>query len=130
MNLFTVNRIARLPLASRKVALVTGAATGIGRSRCSRSRAQDRRRGELQRERQGVAVQLIVPYVQGGGSDQRARLVARHLAESLREDIEVVNRTGAVVAATHSLSPRNSAHVNLLAQFWDDRVPHTVTILE
>jgi tripartite-type tricarboxylate transporter receptor subunit TctC len=41
-------------------------------------------------------VQLVVPYVQGGGSDQRARLAARHLAKHLGETIEVVNRTGAV----------------------------------
>lgn len=41
-------------------------------------------------------MQLIVPYVQGGGSDQRARLVARHLEKTLRQKIDVVNRTGAV----------------------------------
>jgi tripartite-type tricarboxylate transporter receptor subunit TctC len=45
-------------------------------------------------------IQLIVPYVQGGGSDQRARLVARHLAAELGEPIEVVNRTGAIVGHT------------------------------
>jgi tripartite-type tricarboxylate transporter receptor subunit TctC len=41
-----------------------------------------------------------VPYVQGGGSDQRARLVARHLETHLGERIEVVNRTGAIVGHT------------------------------
>ena len=41
-------------------------------------------------------IQLIVPYVAGGGSDQRARLVARHMARHLGEDIQAVNRTGAV----------------------------------
>lgn len=46
------------------------------------------------------AIQLIVPYVQGGGSDQRARLVARYLAGELGESIEVVNRTGAIVGHT------------------------------
>jgi tripartite-type tricarboxylate transporter receptor subunit TctC len=45
-------------------------------------------------------IQLIVPYVQGGGSDQRARLVARYLAQELGEPIEVVNRTGAIVGHT------------------------------
>ncbi|TFZ01278.1 tripartite tricarboxylate transporter substrate binding protein [Ramlibacter rhizophilus] len=46
------------------------------------------------------AIRLIVPYVQGGGSDQRARLVARHLATVLGEPVEVVNRTGAIVGHT------------------------------
>ena len=43
-----------------------------------------------------MSIQLIVPYVAGGGSDQRARLAARTLAKHLGEPIEVVNRTGAV----------------------------------
>jgi tripartite-type tricarboxylate transporter receptor subunit TctC len=43
-----------------------------------------------------VTIQLIVPYVAGGGSDQRARLVARFMSKHVREAIEVVNRTGAV----------------------------------
>jgi tripartite-type tricarboxylate transporter receptor subunit TctC len=43
-----------------------------------------------------VTIQLIVPYVAGGGSDQRARLVARFMSKHLGEPIEVVNRTGAV----------------------------------
>jgi len=41
-------------------------------------------------------IQLVVPYVAGGGSDQRARLAARYMAKHLGEPIEVVNRTGAV----------------------------------
>ena len=41
-------------------------------------------------------IQLIVPYVAGGGSDQRARLAARYMAKHLGEEVEVVNRTGAV----------------------------------
>ena len=41
-------------------------------------------------------MQLIVPYVAGGGSDQRARLAAKYLGQHLREEIEVINRTGAV----------------------------------
>jgi len=45
-------------------------------------------------------IQLIVPYVQGGGSDQRARLVARYFARHLGEPVEVVNRTGAIVGHT------------------------------
>ena len=46
------------------------------------------------------AIQLIVPYLQGGGSDQRACLVARFLEEQIDEPIEVVNRTGAIVGHT------------------------------
>lgn len=41
-------------------------------------------------------IQLIVPYVAGGGSDQRARLVGRYLTQYLGETVEVVNRTGAI----------------------------------
>ena len=41
-------------------------------------------------------VTLILPYVAGGGSDQRARLTAKYLARHLDRPIEVVNRTGAV----------------------------------
>jgi len=44
-----------------------------------------------------VSIQLIVPYVAGGGSDQRARLVARFMGKHLGEPVEVVNRTGAIV---------------------------------
>jgi tripartite-type tricarboxylate transporter receptor subunit TctC len=46
------------------------------------------------------AITMIVPYVAGGGSDQRARLVARHLSRHLGRPIEVVNRTGAIVGHT------------------------------
>ena len=45
-------------------------------------------------------IELIVPYVQGGGSDQRARLAARHLSRFLGEAVEVVNRTGAIAGHT------------------------------
>jgi len=45
-------------------------------------------------------LELVVPYVQGGGSDQRARLVARHLEMHLGERIDVVNRTGAIAGHT------------------------------
>jgi tripartite-type tricarboxylate transporter receptor subunit TctC len=47
-----------------------------------------------------TAIRLIVPYVAGGGSDQRARLAARYLEKHLGERIEVVNRTGAVAGHT------------------------------
>lgn len=43
-----------------------------------------------------MTIHLIVPYVAGGGSDQRARLIAKYLSKHLGELIEVVNRTGAV----------------------------------
>lgn len=49
---------------------------------------------------QRAPIQLVVPYVQGGGSDQRARLVGRYLARYLEEPVEVVNRTGAIVGHT------------------------------
>jgi tripartite-type tricarboxylate transporter receptor subunit TctC len=39
---------------------------------------------------------MIVPYVAGGGSDQRARLVAGYLGLLLNRPVDVVNRTGAV----------------------------------
>lgn len=41
-------------------------------------------------------INMIVPYPQGGGSDQRARLAARYFAKHLGRAVEVVNRTGAV----------------------------------
>jgi tripartite-type tricarboxylate transporter receptor subunit TctC len=46
------------------------------------------------------AIQMIVPYVEGGGSDQRARLVARHMGRHLGEEIAVINRTCAIVGHT------------------------------
>jgi tripartite-type tricarboxylate transporter receptor subunit TctC len=45
-------------------------------------------------------IELVVPYVQRGGSDQRARLVAASLEKHLGERIDVVNRTGAIVGHT------------------------------
>jgi tripartite-type tricarboxylate transporter receptor subunit TctC len=47
-----------------------------------------------------TAIQLIVPYVAGGGSDQRARLAAHYLEKHLGQRIDVVNRTGAVAGHT------------------------------
>ncbi|GAA0522130.1 tripartite tricarboxylate transporter substrate binding protein [Pigmentiphaga sp. GD03639] len=41
-------------------------------------------------------IRLLVPYVKDGGSDQRARLIARHLGRKLGRTIDVVNRPGAV----------------------------------
>lgn len=43
-----------------------------------------------------AAIRLILPYPEGGGSDQRARLVARHLGRQLDRPVTVVNITGAV----------------------------------
>jgi tripartite-type tricarboxylate transporter receptor subunit TctC len=43
-----------------------------------------------------MTIRLIVPYIEGGGSDQRARLLARHLERHLAEPVTVLNRTGAV----------------------------------
>ncbi len=45
-------------------------------------------------------IEMILPYVAGGGSDQRARLTARYLARYLDRPVEVVNRTGAVTGHT------------------------------
>jgi len=42
------------------------------------------------------AIELILPYVSGGGSDQRARLIARYLERYIERPVNVVNRTGAV----------------------------------
>jgi len=46
------------------------------------------------------AIDMILPYVQGGGSDQRARLTAKYLARYLDRPITVENRTGAVTGHT------------------------------
>ncbi len=46
------------------------------------------------------SIQMILPYVKGGGSDQRARLTAKYLSRYLDRQVEVVNRTGAVVGHT------------------------------
>ncbi|MFZ4285245.1 tripartite tricarboxylate transporter substrate binding protein [Variovorax sp. HJSM1_2] len=46
------------------------------------------------------SIQMLVPYVKDGGSDQRARLIAKYLARELGREIEVVNRTGAVTGHT------------------------------
>jgi tripartite-type tricarboxylate transporter receptor subunit TctC len=43
-----------------------------------------------------MTIRLVVPYIAGGGSDQRARLLARYFQKHLGEAVEVVNRTGAV----------------------------------
>ncbi len=41
-------------------------------------------------------VSMLVPYVQGGGSDQRARLTAKYLALEIGRPVEVINCPGAV----------------------------------
>ena len=45
-------------------------------------------------------MELIVPYVKGGGTDKRARLLARFLERELGQPINVVNRIGAVAGHT------------------------------
>jgi len=45
-------------------------------------------------------IEMILPYVAGGGSDQRARLTAKYLARHLDRPVSVVNRTGAVTGHT------------------------------
>ena len=46
------------------------------------------------------AITLIVPYPGGGGTDQRARLLAQHLSRELGIAVNAVNRPGAVVGHT------------------------------
>jgi tripartite-type tricarboxylate transporter receptor subunit TctC len=41
------------------------------------------------------SIELIVPYPIHGGSDLRARLLARHLSKALGQDVQVSNVTGA-----------------------------------
>jgi tripartite-type tricarboxylate transporter receptor subunit TctC len=45
-------------------------------------------------------INMILPYVQGGGSDQRARLTAKYLGRYLESPVNVVNRPGAVTGHT------------------------------
>lgn len=45
-------------------------------------------------------ITMFVPYVQGGGSDQRARLAARYFSRHVEREVEVVNRTGAISGHT------------------------------
>lgn len=47
-----------------------------------------------------AAIEMILPYVAGGGSDQRARLTAKYLGRHLDRPVTVVNRTGAVTGHT------------------------------
>ena len=62
-----------------------------------------------------MTAQLIVPYVAGGGSDQRARLVAKYLQKHLGEPIEVVNRTGAVAGhAAIASAPADGSVIGLI----------------
>ena len=46
------------------------------------------------------AIEMILPYVAGGGSDQRARLTAKYLGKHLDRPVTVVNHTGAVTGHT------------------------------
>ena len=43
----------------------------------------------------GQSIELIVPYPIHGGSDLRARLLARYLSDALGQDVQVSNVTGA-----------------------------------
>ena len=62
-----------------------------------------------------MTVQLIVPYVAGGGSDQRARLAAKYLEKHIGKKIEVVNRTGAVAGHTAVASaPADGSVIGLI----------------
>lgn len=46
------------------------------------------------------SIEMILPYVAGGGSDQRARLIAKYLSQHLERPVNVVNLTGAVTGHT------------------------------
>ena len=61
------------------------------------------------------SIAMIVPYVQGGGSDQRARLAARHLETHLGEPVHVVNRTGAIAGhAAIAQAPADGKTIGLI----------------
>jgi len=59
-------------------------------------------------------IEMILPYVAGGGSDQRARLVAKYMGRHLGRQIEVVNRTGAVTG--HTLIAQAAPDGNTIGQ--------------
>lgn len=46
--------------------------------------------------RDNAPIRMLLPYVEGGGSDQRARLTARFLGKHLGREVVVENRPGAV----------------------------------
>jgi tripartite-type tricarboxylate transporter receptor subunit TctC len=52
-----------------------------------------------------TSIEMILPYPQGGGSDQRARLTAKYLGRHLGREVNVVNRTGAVTGHTAIAQP-------------------------
>lgn len=62
----------------------------------------------------GQPIEMILPYVAGGGSDQRARLVARYMGRYLGRPVNVVNRTGAV--AGHTAIAQAAADGNTIGQ--------------
>ena len=60
-------------------------------------------------------MQLVVPYVQGGGSDQRARLAARYLERHLGQRVQVVNQAGAVAGhAAIAKAPADGSVIGLI----------------
>lgn len=91
------------------------------------------------------SIELIIPYPQGGGTDQRSRLLARHLAAELGEPVVPVNRTGAIAGHTAiAQAPPDGRtlgmitgeigmmhwHRDLTALTWRDYVPLAVPYVE
>jgi tripartite-type tricarboxylate transporter receptor subunit TctC len=82
---------------------------------------------------------MILPYPAGGGSDQRARLVARYMGRYVGRQVDVVNRTGAVTG--HTMIAQAAPDGNTIGQItgeigmmhWHDNVtlltPHDYTAL-
>jgi tripartite-type tricarboxylate transporter receptor subunit TctC len=93
----------------------------------------------------GSSIELIIPYPQGGGTDQRSRLLARHLAAELGEPVVPINRTGAIVGHTAIAQAQPDGktlgmitgeigmmhwHRDLTALTWRDYVPLAVPYVE
>ncbi|MBI3042614.1 MAG: tripartite tricarboxylate transporter substrate binding protein [Betaproteobacteria bacterium] len=51
-------------------------------------------------------IRLILPYAPGGGSDTTARIIAKHLTHSLRQQVIVDNRPGASGLLGHELGAK------------------------
>ena len=90
-------------------------------------------------------IEMIVPYVQGGGSDQRARLAAKYFARHLGRHVNVVNRTGAITGHTAIAEAKADGttiglitgeigmmhwHAGLTFLTWQDYTPLSVPYVE
>jgi tripartite-type tricarboxylate transporter receptor subunit TctC len=55
------------------------------------------------------AIELVIPYPPGGSSDIIGRLIAKHLAETLKQPVVVVNKGGAATAIGTAYVARSTA---------------------